>query len=320
MTKIRSIAYVLAVIHASIVGFSFLFTKIAIVESSPLDTLAARFTISFAILAVLAVFKWIKVDVSIEAAKILLPLALLNPILFFGFQTFGLKYSQSSDAGIIFALSPIFTMLLAAYFLKEKTNFLQKLSIILSVAGVLLIFIIRGSSISPGEIVGSSLLFISCLATAGYTTMTRSLRKEFTPVEITFFTLGIGCLVFNAASFVSHMQKGTMTEIFTPWSSGAFIVSILFLGILATLVTIIISTYIVSIIKASQMSVFSNLSTVISIVAGAIILNEKITGYDVIGSVLIVLGVLGTNYFSGRKINSDRSVKKEEQKPVLANE
>lgn len=44
------------------------------------------------------------------------------------------------------------------------------------------------------------------------------------------------------------------------------------------------------------MIVFSNLGTVISIVAGIIFLKEKIYYYHIIGSVMIVGGVLGTNF------------------------
>lgn len=57
-------------------------------------------------------------------------------------------------------------------------------------------------------------------------------------------------------------------------------------------------------IKASQMSVFANLSTVVTITAGALILNETITIYDILGSILIILGVIGTNYFGVKKEHS----------------
>ncbi|WP_286185153.1 hypothetical protein [Bacillus sp. SD075] len=48
--KSRTFAYTLAIFHSSIVGLSFLFTKMAIAESNPLDTLAFRFTVSFVII------------------------------------------------------------------------------------------------------------------------------------------------------------------------------------------------------------------------------------------------------------------------------
>lgn len=49
------------------------------------------------------------------------------------------------------------------------------------------------------------------------------------------------------------------------------------------------------------MSVFANLGTVISIVAGVVFLNESIYYYHIIGSVLIVGGVLGTNFLGMKR-------------------
>ncbi|MNC80190.1 EamA-like transporter family protein [compost metagenome] len=48
------------------------------------------------------------------------------------------------------------------------------------------------------------------------------------------------------------------------------------------------------------MSVFTNLSTIVSIAAGAFFLGEEITVYHWIGSLLIIAGVIGTNRL-GRK-------------------
>lgn len=302
--KSRSFAYMLALFHSSIVGLSFLFTKMAIAESNPLDTLAFRFTISFAIILFLVAVKVIKVNYSWESVKNLVPLSLLFPTLFFAFQTFGLKYSQSTDAGILSAVTPILTLMIAGYFLKEKTSLYQKLSIVLSVVGVIFIFVMKGSTINFSDMLGMVLILLSCIATACYTTMTRSLARNHTPGEMSFFMMGTGFVIFNAAALVTHLKQGTMAEFFTPWSSMEFISSILYLGILASLVTSLLSNTILSKIKASQMSVFANLSTVVTIAAGALILNEKLTIYDILGSILIILGVIGTNYFGVKREHS----------------
>ncbi|MGE7878761.1 DMT family transporter [Peribacillus muralis] len=302
--KSRTFAYTLAVVHASIVGLSFLFTKMAIAESNPLDTLAFRFTVSFVIISLLVAMKVIKVTYTWESIKYLIPLSLLFPTLFFAFQTFGLKYSQSTDAGILSAVTPILTLMIAGYFLKEKTSLYQKLSIVLSVVGVIFIFAVKGSTINFSDMLGMVLILLSCIATACYTTMTRSLAKDYTPGEMSFFMMGTGFIVFNVAALFSHLKHGSMGTFLSPWSSMEFISSILYLGILASLVTSLLSNTILTKIKASQMSVFANLSTVVTIAAGALILNEKITIYDITGSILIILGVIGTNYFGGKKEHS----------------
>ncbi len=49
------------------------------------------------------------------------------------------------------------------------------------------------------------------------------------------------------------------------------------------------------------MSVFMNLATVISIGAGLVFLNEEIYYYHIIGSALIITGVIGVNLFGEKK-------------------
>jgi len=53
--------------------------------------------------------------------------------------------------------------------------------------------------------------------------------------------------------------------------------------------------YMLSKIPASNSSVFSNLTTVVSIIAGVFIRHEAFHWYQFAGSVVIILGVWGTN-------------------------
>jgi drug/metabolite transporter (DMT)-like permease len=48
-------------------------------------------------------------------------------------------------------------------------------------------------------------------------------------------------------------------------------------------------------IEASKMSVFGNLATLISMIAGVIFLQEQLEYYHIIGAIMIIAGILGTN-------------------------
>lgn len=296
------LAYICAITNAVIVGLSFLFTKTAVNESNPIDTLAFRFTVAFITVFLLIIFKVVKVNIRIKSYYKLIPLTILYPTFFFSFQAFGLESVPSSEAGILFATIPILTTILASIFLKERTSIIQKICIIISVLGVIYIFIMKGSTISISNWFGILLLVISCLSLSGYTVLTRSLIQTFKPMEITFFMLGVGFIFFNIASFFTHILNHSLPSMFVPWTKLHFVVSILFLGILASFVTSLLSNFILSKISASQMSVFSNMSTIVSIGAGGILLDEDIFIYHFIGSFLIIRGVIGTNLFKDRVI------------------
>lgn len=64
---------------------------------------------------------------------------------------------------------------------------------------------------------------------------------------------------------------------------------------LSSLVTAYLSNYALSKIKASQMSLFLNLATLITIVAGVVLLDEHLRWYHIVGGVAILCGLIGSN-------------------------
>lgn len=293
--KHKHIAYIGAVLYALIIGFSFLFVKVALTVSNPIDTLAHRFTASFFTILILVFLGKIDLRFTLKDMIQVLPLAILYPAMFFGFQISGLVYTTSSEAGIILATTPVFTMFLASYFLKEKINCLQSISLGLSVAGVIYIFLMKGTSFEISQLVGSSLLLLSSLSFAGYSVLARSLTQKFKPLELAFMMLTIAFFTFNLLSLIGHGMNGTINQYFQPLSDPIFLISILYLGVLSSLGTSWLSNYILSKMEASKMSVFGNLATLVSMIAGVIFLQEQLEYYHIIGAIMIIAGILGTN-------------------------
>lgn len=289
------LAYLAIILNAVIVGFSFLFTKVAIEFANPMDTLTFRFAASFAVILIPFILGRLTLDLRGKSIIKLLLLATLYPLGFFVFQTIGLQYATSSEGGILYAFTPVLTMLLAFLFLKESTTLLQKLSIVLSIFGVVFILVMKGNGLALSNLTGIILLSLSCLTFAGYSVLARSLLKTYHPAEITFLTQGIGFVVFFVISFTNHVTAGTIKTFFAPFASGSFIISVLYLGVLSSLVTALTANYALSKLEASRVSVFTSLSTLVSIAAGALLLGEEIRFYHIIGSMLIIVGVIGTN-------------------------
>ncbi|WP_152669162.1 DMT family transporter [Paenibacillus sp. DMB20] len=305
----KASAYAAAIANALIIGLSFLFVKIALDSADPLDALAHRFTISFAAVLIPVLFGWLKIHIRFRDVVRILPVAIFYPALFFGFQVFGLMYSTSSEGGIIMALSPIFTVLLAGIFLKEQTTVWQKYAVLLSVTGVIYIFVMKGTSVDLANFKGLALLVLSTISMAIYSVMARTMTKQFKPLELTFVMLLIGFLFFNAISLVNHAWNGSLNEYVQPLTVPSFVLSTLYLGVLSSFVTSLLSNFALSRIEASQMSVFGNLATLISMLAGVLFLQEELGYYYIIGAVMIVAGVLGVNFLTPSRLGQGRAAK-----------
>lgn len=295
-------AYIAAFIYALIVGFSFLFSKIAMMHSGTvLDFLAQRFFIAFVFIVGFILITGKKLDYKNKGIVKLIPLGIASPMLFTAMQAYGLKYSSSSEGGIILATIPIFTMILASYFLNEKTNIYQKLSILFSFGGVVFIMLSKGN-FELNNMKGIVYLLISSISFSVYSILSRKLAKQYTNTELTLVMMTISFIFFGGLVVGKAVMAKDLGLLVRPYLSKEFVISILYLGVLSTLCTSVLTNFALSKIEASKMVVFSNLGTVISIVAGAVFLQEDIYSYHIIGSVMIILGILGTNYFSKMKI------------------
>ncbi|WP_214482417.1 DMT family transporter [Bacillus sp. SM2101] len=277
------------VIGAVLGGLSFLFLKNVVSMTTPLNILSIRFTIAFLVIALLVLSNAVKIQYYNKPILPLILFSTIHPVLAFLLQTYGMKYTTSSEAGVITALVPIIVMILASVLLKERTNITQKTSILLSVGGVTYITLMKGLE-TDGNLVGITLIVLSALSMALYTVLIREIAKQFTAMEITFAMMGIGMVIFNILLFLSPERVDYSMLLNT-----SFLFSILYLAIISSLLGAMLKNYAYARMKASQAGVFMNLATIVSIIAGVFILNEPFYSYHLIGSMLIILGVVGVH-------------------------
>lgn len=310
MYKIKSILPIIsAILNAVIVGFSLLFTKNAVAVLPPLFTLAYRFSIAFLIMSLLILFKVIKVNYKNKNLKILLLFSVVQPVMFFTFQAYGMKYASSSEAGIIMALTPIIIMIMSYYFLKENISIRQRSFALLSVFGVIVIYIMNGITLNK-SFLGPFLIFLSVIATSSYTVMAKKLSTSFTPIELTYGMMLVGATFFNICALIFYGETSSMKSFLTTLQNKPFLIAILYLSFLSSIGTSFLSNYSVSKMDAAIVGIFSNLSTVVSIFAGVFVLNESFYVYHFIGAAMILAGVIGVN----KKFNlASAKAEKEEQ-------
>ncbi len=295
-------AYIAAISYAFIIGLSFMFVKVTLTVASPTDILAHRFTFAFIGIVILMVFTKNKLTIKKYDLLKILPLAILYPIVFFTFQVLGLAKISSSEAGIIQATIPIFTLALAGLLLKEKATRGQLVFISLSVLGVIYMLIMNGANATTGNVIGSGLILLSALAASLYNVFARRLTMQYSLLILTYVMTLCGFVIFNGVALGNHLMNGTIDEFFQPLTHVDFVIAILYLGLLSSLGTSYLSNYALSKLEASKMSVFSNFATLITILAGVLFLQEVFHLYHFIGGIIIIIGVIGTNYFGQRQV------------------
>ncbi|WP_232698674.1 DMT family transporter [Brevibacillus daliensis] len=299
MTEKRK-AYIAATIYAMIIGLSFMFVKITLTIATPLDTLAHRFTIAWVVATLLLLVKKESIKVKKKDVLRIALLAILYPTLFFAFQVFGLVHTSSSEAGIIQATVPIFTLVFASIILKETSTRGQIIAVSLSVLGVIYILYMNGVGAENTSLLGSGFILLSALTSSLYNVFARKLTRLYSLFTITYVMTLFGFIAFNGITLTNHLINGTVHQFMQPFFHIDFVLAILYLSVLSSLGTSYLSNYALSQLPASQVSVFSNLATLITILAGIVFLNESFHYYHAIGTCIIIAGIIGVNYFGKR--------------------
>lgn len=291
-------AYGAAVFFSILVGFSFLGVKTCVPFANSLQILVHRYNFALLALLLLVVFRVVRIDLKGRPKKNLF----LTAGFYIGFmvlQVVGLYFSSSIEGSIIFAIIPIIAQIIASLFLGERATLLQNLFVCLSVAA-LVIMIIMGSSDISFHPIGIALLMLSSVSMAVSNVYMRYVRDQYRPIEISAAIIIGGCIAFNLAFVVYGAVSGNLHTYFAPFRHREFIIATAYLGIGCILLSAQLMSYLLSKMAAVKATIFGNVSTAISIVAGVLVLGETLRSYHIICTLLIIAGVIGLS-FSGNK-------------------
>ncbi|MDN6640793.1 MAG: DMT family transporter [Tetragenococcus sp.] len=299
-------ALLAALTFSIIIGLSFLFVKITLSYENQSLILAQRFLFAFLGVIIFTLIRPVKLRLTRKESINVLIISLFYPIIFFSSQILGLAQTTVTEAGIIQATAPAMTVLLAAVVLKEYVQKIQIVGILLSIAGVIFLQLMSSNGNYEFHFIGNLFIIGSILATAIWQIMSRKATRTIAPVQITIYIISIGCIFFNAFYF---MNGGEISIYISSLKEFPYLGSILFLGVLSTFGSSLLSIFAVSKLPVIQVSVFNNLATLITVLSGIIILQEPFHYYHVIGGIIIIIGVLIVNFKRRNKVLQKGNIK-----------
>ncbi len=292
----KNLAVIFTLMANSIFGFSFLFSKQALAFTTPFVLLAVRFTVAFALLNIMLLTGKFSLHLKGKRVGLLLVLGLIQPVAYFICENYGVRLLPTSLIGTLLALLPIVSLVAARIFLKERARTSQVVFSLLSVAGVFLTTLHQ----APGDFSWAGFFLILGAVVAGiiFTVLSRGIAHEFSAFERTYVMFALGSAVFTAIALIQ--SAGNVQEmILIPLGHGEFWVSILFLAGLSSVGAFMMLNYAMTHLSVARTTIFTNITTVITILAGVMILHESFDVYQAIGSVIIIVSAYMVN--AGRK-------------------
>lgn len=291
-------ALLAVILGNSIFGFSFLFSKLALEIAEPNVLVAIRFFVAFLVLNIIVVIgthikkqdgtSLINFSLKNKPLKHVLLLAFFQPVLYFFAETQGILYTSSTFAGIIIAVIPIAGICADLLIMHSSVSKKQIFCALFSIVGVIITTI--GATDMRSSTKGLLFLLLAVLSGSLFYVFSKKSGAYYNALEQTYVMFCVGFIVYMTAALI-QCRGQYQVLIFDVISQPMFIVSILYLGVISSVAAFLLLNYGSKFVSVSNATLFANLTTVISIFAGVLILHENFTLPQLIGAVIILISV-----------------------------
>lgn len=198
-----------------------------------------------------------------------------------------LVYTTPVYFSLIATLTPIATMLLAIVFLGERATNIKTLGVILAIAGAaLMVFVGWQSGTGSNDLLGITLALLSLLTWAVYLIITRKVSQKYTAVtqmKWIFLISSIAVLPFAWNEFPQTALYGGQFA----WDGA---LAMLFIVIFATVLGYFAIPYAMQYLRATTVSVYTNLQPVVASLVAIAIGQDIMTWDKPVAAILVLLG------------------------------
>ena len=297
----HTLAVITACIAFVIFGFSFMFSSIALSITSTMALLCFRFTVAVITLTVVVAVNslvgrirgkaWFSFSLRGKPMGGLLLLGIVQPVLYLVFENSSIRYTSSAVTGTVLAVVPVICILADVFISRESVSKLQVVCAVACVAGVALVETGGETRIS---FLGFFCLLMTLVCDVGYYILSRRASRQFSPLEVTYVMFLMGMIVFVPAALIQG--RGQMAELFLPAiQSAPFWGSVVFLGAVSSVGAYGLLNYANATLTNSEASLIGNIATVVSVLAGVLLLRDPFSPLQAIGVVVILIFVTLAN-------------------------
>jgi drug/metabolite transporter (DMT)-like permease len=281
-------------------GVSFVATKAVLAEISPVTVIFTRFVIGSLVL--------------LAIARRLPPRAHWGSLALMGFvgvfvhqllQAFALTMTTATSTGWLIGITPIWSAILAVLFLRERPTAGKSLGLVVGFAGVLLV-VTRGelgfATLAAPSTAGDLMILASTVNWAIYSTLGHRTIRAIGPRRATSGAMLFGTLML-APFFIARAGWRELPHLsLLGWSA------LLFLGIGCSALGYLFWYGALETVEVSRVAALLYAEPLVTFVAAALLLGERVRPIVILGGALVLGGVLITQYTGRRPSAVERSV------------
>lgn len=284
MKQKTAIYHLFALFTVIVWGTTFVSTKVLLTCGlSPVGIFLYRFALAYVCLLAVArgrllADRWID--------ELLLCLAgICGGSLYFISENTALETTQASNVSLLVSTSPLFTLLLARLFYRERLPRRIFWGSCLALAGVGMV-VFAGEGVRAGRLSGDLLALLAAVVWACYCMLLKRLDTRYSTLFITrkVFFYGIASLALYACFFPIPTDFGLLRQ-------PVVYLNLLFLGVLASMGCYLMWNAAVRVLGAPRTANYVYIIPLVTLLFSAIFLGEQLTPLSLAGTVCIIGGV-----------------------------
>lgn len=212
---------------------------------------------------------------------------LVYPLMFM----YGIDYTTAGNTALLLSSMPLWTAVISAIFIRERLPMLTWGSLFIAFVGTAIVIAAGGKvSMSTENFTGNILMLASAMLWASGTVISGPLLKQITPLRLAFLssllTTPIHLLI------VSRQLPGELPKM-AEWHN---LIAVVYSGAFSTGIAYATWHIGVSRLGGSHASVFQNVVTLVAVLGGWLVLAEPVLTSQLIGGMLMIIGMLCMRY------------------------
>jgi drug/metabolite transporter (DMT)-like permease len=208
----------------------------------------------------------------------------LGTTLYFSLENIGVELTTASNAAIIVASYPAITALMEFLFFRTKTSWIKALGIGVAMIGVYQISYSPETQTDDKQLVGNIILIVAGFIFALYNFTTRKVVKKYSMITISFYQTFAGAITFIPLTFIEKASWQTP-------DIKSFL-TLLYLGVFCSVIAFLLYNFGLRKLSSSSAMTLMNLVPIFGVLFSVLLLNEVLSINQLIGGVIIILGVV----------------------------
>lgn len=283
-------------------GSTWMAIRFGLSSLTPLISSGIRFLLAAAFVLMLMKIRGSTLQLDPIAIKLYAFLVLFGYSVPYALVYWAEKYIPSGLTSIVFAVMPLFVILYSwMAFSKESLSLIQIVGSILGFGGIVVIFSENLSLDLSQQMMGILAVLLSAAMQAAVAVAIKKYGEHLNPLSMNFIPMLTAGIILTAAGI---LFEDSSTWIFSP----SAMISIVYLAFFGTVAAFTIYYWLLKKMNIVLLSLSSFVTPIVAVLLGWWILAESFSFQTLMGSALVLIGILFANFRGIRNYYKSKTV------------